>query len=114
MITATISIDPDFTMKSEYFCKYCKKNLLSGIYITLNNQDHKVTSRMCYSCQLDTYGLDFTRFGQKSPYTCYYCNKNLIRIDLLVEQLKYYIFTDMADAKQIVFCSTCFEANSPK
>jgi hypothetical protein len=43
---------------------------------------------------------------------CRYCKKNVWQPELF-DREKYYLFTDMSDAKKSVFCEQCFMENSP-
>lgn len=96
-----------------YKCKVCNKKLFKNLYVVLSNFDNTHFKRLCYGCQKDIYGMDF--FVNASTYNsthCLYCEKNVWSTDLL-NRIKYYLFTDMSDAKKVVFCEECFTQNSP-
>ncbi len=102
------------TLLSEHRCSECDKKLLKSLFITLNDYKNDGIKRICYECQNKVYGLDFNKIKIRGSALCHYCNLNLFEEDLFATKHKYYIFTDMADSTQIVFCAGCFEENAPK
>lgn len=97
---------------SAHKCSFCYKKLYENLYVVLSNFNNTFFKRLCYKCQKETYGMDF--FINASTYDnfcCLYCNKNVFSFDFL-NRKKYYLFTDMADSKKVLFCEACFVENS--
>ncbi len=102
------------TLLSEHRCQECDKKLLKSLFVTLNDRNSDKTQRFCYECQNKIYGLNLNAVKVRGSAMCHYCDINLFKDDLFAPKRNYYIFTDMADSTQIVFCAKCFEENAPK